>query len=47
MLHRIVYNIATYVDGRQIGQDSLDTYHLQLEPVYQELVAVELVNKPV
>lgn len=28
-------DLLTYVDGRQIGQDLLDTYHLQLELVYR------------
>ena len=40
-------DLATYVDGRQIGLDLLDTYHLQLELVYQELVAAELLDEPV
>jgi len=46
-LHRIVSDLSTYVDGRQIGQDLLDTYHLQLELVYRELVAAELLEEPV
>ena len=40
-------DLATYVDGRQIRQDLLDTYHLQLELVYRELVTAELLNEPI
>ena len=35
------------MDGRQIELDLLDAYHLQLELVYQELVAAELLDEPV
>ena len=45
MLHRTVSDLATYVHGRQIGQDLLD--HLQLELVYQELVTAELLDEPI
>ena len=43
-LHRIVSDLATYVDGRQTELDLLDTYHLQLELVYRELVAAQITS---
>ena len=46
-LQRIVGDFATYVDGREIGLDLLDAYHVQLELVYRELVAAELLGEQV
>ncbi len=39
--------MGTFVDGRLIGLDLLDAYHMQLELVHHELVAAELLGEQV
>ncbi len=46
-LQRIRSDLGTFVDGRRIGLDLLDAYHMQLELVYRELVAAELLGEQV
>ena len=43
-LVRIVSDLANYADGRRIPLDLLDAFEVQLELVYRELAAMELVG---
>ena len=43
-LRGIERDLSFYEDGRRIGVDVLDTYQVQLEQVYRELVCVEVLG---
>ena len=45
ILQKIVSDLAMYNDGRGIQLDLVDSYHLQLELAYCELIAMELLGK--
>ena len=44
ILQRIVSDMTVYDDGRGIQLDLLDSYQLQLELTYHELIAMELLR---
>ena len=43
-LTRIISGLMNYDSGRPIGVDLLDAYHVQLELVYRELVAMDVLG---
>ena len=45
ILQRIVSDLAMYDDGRGIELDLLDSYQLQLELTYRELIGIGLLGE--
>ena len=45
MLQRVVSDLSTFVDGRDIPEDTLDSFIVSLEFVYRELIVLETTSQ--
>ena len=45
VLRRVVSDLSVFVDGRDIPDDTLDSFIVSLEFVYQELLALEATSR--